>query len=147
MNKQTIDFIHDSYDEYGKPNMSQMSFLPDLFDFNINQRDNINDETCELLMPYLNLENFNPAVAKKASSAAEGLCKWVGAMRMYHEAAKIVKPKMDFLKVQEAKLGVAMKELAAAEGELAKAQAVLDGLNAQFNEAMGNKEALEAKAN
>ena len=32
-----------------------------------------------------------------------------------------------------------------AEAELAKAQAILDGLNAQFNEAMGNKEALEAK--
>jgi dynein heavy chain len=147
MNKQTIDYIHDSYDEFGKPMMSQMSFLPDLLDFNLNQRDNINDETCELLMPYLNLENFNPAVAKKASSAAEGLCKWVAAMRMYHEAAKIVKPKMDFLKVQEAKLAVAMKELGAAEAELAKAQAILDGLNAQFNEAMGNKEALEAKAN
>jgi len=39
-------------------------------------------------------------MAKKASGAAEGLCKFVGAMVQYHEAAKIVKPKMDFLKVQ-----------------------------------------------
>lgn len=37
-----------------------------------NEKDNINDETCELLLPYLELEHFNPAVAKKASNAAEG---------------------------------------------------------------------------
>merc|ERR1719301_268146 len=98
-------------------------------------------------MPYLALENFNPGVAKKASGAAEGLCKWVGAMRMYHEAAKIVKPKLDYLKVQEGKLSIAMKQLGEAEAEMAKAQAVLDGLNAQFNEAMANKQALEDKAN
>merc|ERR1719160_1459448 len=147
MNKITCDFIHDSYDEYGKPVMSDMKFLPNLIDFNSTKRDDINDETCELLLPYLNLEQFNPGVAKKASGAAEGLCKWVGAMRMYHEAAKIAKPKLDYLKVQEGKLSVAMAELAAAEGELAKAQAILDGLNAQFNEAMANKQALEDKAN
>merc|ERR1719460_3100684 len=148
MNKVTIDFIHDSYDEFGRSiTFGNGEFLKNLMYFNAHTRDDINDETCELLMPYLALENFNPGVAKKASSAAEGLCKWVGAMRMYHEAAKIVKPKLDYLKVQEGKLGVAMAELAAAEGELAKAQAILDGLNAQFNEAMANKQALEDKAN
>merc|ERR1719379_1016856 len=149
LNKVTIDFIQDSYAEPGQGRaytFGNSDFLKNLLYFNAHTRDDINDETCELLMPYLALENFNPAVAKKASGAAEGLCKWVGAMRMYHEAAKIVKPKMDFLKVQEAKLAVAMAELAAA-GELAKAQAILDGLNAQFNEAMANKQALEDKAN
>ncbi len=40
-----------------------------------------------------------------------------------------------------------MKELGAAEAEMAKAQAILDGLNTQFNEAMSNKQALEDKAN
>ncbi len=50
-----------------------LSFLPDLFDFSANEKDNINDETCELLEPYLKLENFNPAIAKKASNAAEGV--------------------------------------------------------------------------
>merc|ERR1719160_397822 len=147
MNKQTVDFIHDSYDEFGKPVMSDMKFLPNLIDFNTTKRDDINDETCELLLPYLNLEQFNPGVAKKASGAAEGLCKWVAAMRMYHEAAKIVKPKLDYLKEQEGKLSIAMKQLGEAEAEMAKAQAVLDGLNTQFNDAMANKQALEDKAN
>merc|ERR1719197_2421839 len=148
MNKVTTDFIHDSYDEFGRAvTFGNRNFRQNLMHFHSHCRDAINDETCELLMPYPALENFNPGVAKKASSAAEGLCKWVGAMRMYHEAAKIVKPKLDYLKVQEGKLSVAMAELAAAEAELAKAQAILDGLNAQFNEAMANKQALEDKAN
>merc|ERR1719460_63473 len=148
MNKVTIDFLHDSYDEYGRAvTFGNGEFLKNLMYFNAHTRDDINDETCELLLPYLNLEQFNPGVAKKASGAAEGLCKWVGAMRMYHEAAKIVKPKLDYLKVQEGKLSVAMAELAVADGELQKAQAILDGLNAQFNEAMANKQALEDKAN
>ncbi|EER20102.1 axonemal dynein gamma heavy chain, putative, partial [Perkinsus marinus ATCC 50983] len=145
--EEKIDFIHDSYDEIAKSVLSDIRFLPDLLDFSANEKDNINDETCELLQPYLQLENFNPAVAKKASGAAEGLCKWVGAMVMYHEAAKIVKPKMDYLKVQTAKLEAAMTELGEAEAELAAAQAVLDGLNAQFQEAMDGKNALEEKAN
>merc|ERR1719409_1163451 len=148
LNKVTIDFIQDSYDTCGRAiTFGNSDFLKNLLYFNAHTRDDINDETCELLMPYLALENFNPGVAKKASGAAEGLCKWVGAMRMYHEAAKIVKPKLDYLKVQEGKLSVAMAELAGAESELAKAQAILDGLNAQFNEAMANKQALEDKAN
>jgi len=146
INKQQVDFIHDSFDEYSKSMMSDIKFLPNLFDFSQNEKDNINDETCELLEPYLSLENFNPAIAKKASNAAEGLCKWVGAMKMYHEAAKIVKPKMDFLKVQTGRLEVAMRELNEAQSELAKAQAVVEDLNKQFEEAMASKNALEQKA-
>lgn len=67
VNKVKIDFIHDSYDEIAKSVLSDIRFLPDLLDFSANEKDNINDETCELLQPYLQLENFNPAVAKKAS--------------------------------------------------------------------------------
>merc|ERR1711862_601930 len=117
----------------GKGVLADIRFLPDLFDFAANQKDNINDETCELLEPYLRYDSnpvknwspfpfciCDPVVAKKASSAAEGLCKFVGAMVQYHEAAKIVKPKMDFLKVQEAKLDKAMRELNSMEAELKK---------------------------
>merc|ERR550514_821501 len=148
MNKVTIDFIQDSYDVYGRNvTFGNSDFLKNLMYFNAHTRDDINDETCELLLPYLNLEQFNPGVAKKASGAAEGLCKWVAAMRMYHEAAKIVKPKLDYLKEQEGKLTIAMKQLGEAEAEMAKAQAILDGLNTQFNDAMANKQALEDKAN
>ncbi|CAE8616972.1 unnamed protein product [Polarella glacialis] len=90
-----------------------------------NERDYINDETCELLEPYLR-DCPSPAIgrnvyvwhswlldqsmARKANVAAEGLCKFVGAMVMYHVASKIVGPKLKYLKVQEAKLDRALHE-------------------------------------
>merc|ERR1719506_1324217 len=148
--KVAATFIHDSFDEVSKAVLSDIRFLPDLLDFAENEKDNINDETCELLQPYLRYDAnpvknwspwahgpaLDPDTAKAASGAAMGLCKFVGAMVMYHEAAKIVKLKMDFLKVQEAKLEKAMRELAAAEGEL---KIVLDDvaeLDRQLQEAL-----------
>lgn len=56
------------------------AFLGRLIEFSNNDKDNINDETCELLEPYLSLEHFNPETARAASGAATGLCVWVGAM-------------------------------------------------------------------
>eukprot|EP00918_Siedleckia_nematoides_P098482 GHVU01215515.1.p1 GENE.GHVU01215515.1~~GHVU01215515.1.p1 ORF type:complete len:1046 (-),score=222.14 GHVU01215515.1:1519-4500(-) len=146
VNKQTIHFIHDSFDEYAKTMILDVRFLPILYDFSQNEKDNVNDETCELLEPYLTLDNFNPAVAKKASNAAEGLCKWVGAMKMYHEAAKIVKPKLDLLNVQTKRLEVAMGELAEAEAELKKAEEALNEINASFEAAMTVKNTIEQRA-
>ena len=35
----------------------------------------MNDETIELLSPYLELEGFSPIVARNASKAAEGLAR------------------------------------------------------------------------
>ena len=38
---------------------------------------------------YLPNKDFKPSVVAKASSAAEGLCKWVIAMDMYDKVAKV----------------------------------------------------------
>ena len=70
-------------------------------------KDQINEETIEFMCPYIELENFTPEVAKKASSAAEGLCTWVRAMKYYHEASKIVKPKLEKLAIAEAQVKLA----------------------------------------
>lgn len=48
-------------------------------------------------------------VAKNASAAAEGLCTWVQAMKAYHEASKIVKPKLEALAVAEGQMDAANK--------------------------------------
>ena len=53
------------------------------------EKDFINDETVELMMPYLELPDFMPAVARNASKAAEGLCAWVRAMTYYHNSSKV----------------------------------------------------------
>ena len=76
---------------------------------------------------------LDPDLAGKASGAAAGLCKFVGAMVMYHGAAKIVKPKMDALKVAAAKLGKAQAELDAAEAELKKVLDEVGRCSRSFN--------------
>ncbi|XP_015437708.1 PREDICTED: dynein heavy chain 7, axonemal-like [Dufourea novaeangliae] len=47
----------------------------------------------EIKTKYLTDKNFEPKVVARASSAAEGLCKWVRAMVLYDEVAKVVAPK------------------------------------------------------
>lgn len=69
--------------------LSDARFLQSIFAFSQNEKDFINDETVELMAPYLELDGFNPAVARNASKAAEGLCTWCRAMTYYHEASKV----------------------------------------------------------
>ncbi|CAE8603461.1 unnamed protein product [Polarella glacialis] len=150
INKVTAVFLADSYDDYAKKDLMDINFLQNLLYFAANEKDNINDETCELLDPYLRFNEdpvknwspfpqkvLEPELAGKASGAASGLCKFVGAMVMYHGAAKIVKPKMDALQIAEARLGKAMGELNAAETELNKVLAEVGELDAELNKAQG----------
>lgn len=122
MNKKegkVILFLKDSFEEGGKATLGNMNLLQDLKNF---ERDQINDETMELLEPYLNQKEdwFNFTLAKNASVAAAGMLNWALAIAEYHQKSKIVKPKKIFLAIQEGKLAVAQKELAAAQTELKK---------------------------
>ncbi len=63
--------------------------------------------------------------------------------KVFEGASRIVKPEMDFLRPQTAKLAIVLKELAGAEAELAASMAALDGGNQQ----KASKAALEQKAN
>jgi dynein heavy chain len=54
--KQNIDFIADSFDECTKNTLINQNFLKNLIDFSANEKDNINEETIELLEPYLTLK-------------------------------------------------------------------------------------------
>ncbi|OLP89010.1 Dynein heavy chain 5, axonemal [Symbiodinium microadriaticum] len=157
INKVTGTFIKDSFDEHAKSMLADINFLKNLKYFAENQRDGINDETCELIEPYLRFDPdpnkhwltwkhavLDQQLARKANAAAEGLCKFVGAMVMYHKASKIVKPKMDYLKVQEAKLDKAREDLAEAEAELTRVQNEVAALDRQLQAAYHAKAELEA---
>lgn len=61
-----------------------------------------------LVVPWL-IRIPGPQVAKNASAAAEGLCTWVRAMKFYHEASKIVKPKLEALAIAEGQMDAANK--------------------------------------
>ena len=99
--KQDIPFIADSFDEYSKATMTNNAFLAQLFDFSNNEKDNINEETIELLEPYLTLkipstgeDAFTGQVAKKSSAALEGMCLWAASNSDYHKQSKNDNPKL-----------------------------------------------------
>ena len=150
--KQEIPFIADSFDEYTKSTLTNQNFLNNLFDFSANDKDNINEETVELLEPYLTLkapsgdEVFNGTVAKKSSQALEGMCVWAAAMSDYHKQSKIVKPKLRLLEIKTASLNEAEANLAAAEAELKETQDLKAMLQRKFDDQMAEKNALQERA-
>jgi len=150
--KQECPFVGDSFDNCTKLTLSSALFLKDLFDFSNNEKDNINEETIELLEPYLlftapdGREIFTGAVAKKSSSALEGMCVWAAAMSDYHKQSKIVKPKLRLLEVKMAQLKEAEENLAGAESELAEVTALKERLRQKFDSQMAEKNALLEKA-
>ena len=123
--------------------MSNPNFLAQLVEFGNTGKDMMNDETVEFLSVYIDIEQFNPAVAKNASTAAEGLCTYVRAMKFYHEASKIVKPKMEALAVAENQMEAANAALEAAEARLAACHEKLAELHSMFDAQMAKKKSIE----
>ncbi|GMH97336.1 hypothetical protein TrST_g8180 [Triparma strigata] len=144
--KQTIPFFKDSFKIQQTGMLSDSKFLNSIFFFSKYEKDYINDETIEFLLPYLELEGFNPLVARNASKAAEGLCTWARAMKYYHEASKIVKPKLEALSLAEAMLADAQRELDKAQKKLEACEEVLQKLQLDFENQMGQKKAIEENA-
>lgn len=74
---------------------------------------------------YCTNSDFYPDVIKSASTACEGLCKWVRAMEVYDRVAKVVAPKK--------------AKLAEAEGELAMQMAKLNEKRAELKTILGKE--------
>ena len=73
---------------------------------------------CVKHLRYCTNPDFNPDVIKSASTACEGLCKWVRAMEVYDRVAKVVAPKKAKLAEAEAELSVQMAKLNEKRAEL-----------------------------
>jgi len=123
--------------------MSQSKFLDELKGFNT---DTITEETCELLFPYLEMDDFTTEAAAKASGNVAGLCSWCCAMVNYYFIAKFVAPKIESLKIAEAQLQIANASLAIAEAELQEKERELNGLNNEFSMAMAEKQKTQDQA-
>lgn len=67
---------------------------------------------------YCTNSDFIPEVIKSASTACEGLCKWVRAMEVYDRVAKIVAPKKAKLAEAEGELATQMMKLNEKRAEL-----------------------------
>ena len=106
----------------------------------------INDEVIELMYPYVKSEDFWPIIAKGSAGALEGICAWARAMIKFYNVAKVVEPKRMALRVAQNQLKKAMKEKAAADAVLAEVQAQVDALQAEYDQAMKEKQQLEDDA-
>ncbi|EFJ50020.1 dynein heavy chain 6 [Volvox carteri f. nagariensis] len=108
-------------------------------------KDNIPPPIIAAVRPYLDMDDFDPAVVKKASAAAYGLCCWVRAMEAYDRVAKVVAPKKAKLAEAEAEYSELMVGLNEKKAELANVEAKLAGLNAKLAEMQRRKAQLEAE--
>ncbi|TSM04870.1 Dynein heavy chain 7, axonemal [Bagarius yarrelli] len=96
--------------------LGDMNFLRDLKEYD---KDNIPTTVMHKIRgEYMTNPDFDPTKVAKASSAAEGLCKWINAMEEYDRVAKVVAPK-------KAKLAVAQESKAASEALLNRKRAEL----------------------
>ncbi|KAJ3396765.1 Dynein heavy chain 5, axonemal [Lobulomyces angularis] len=123
--------------------MSQSDFLSSLVNF---PKDEINEETVELLEPMLEMPDFNLEGAKKVSGDVAGLASWVKSMVIYYGINKKVVPLKANLIIQEHKLGIAMEDLRVAQQTLDDKQAELDVFKEKYNKAIADKTALQADA-
>ncbi|XP_071819604.1 dynein axonemal heavy chain 5-like isoform X1 [Apostichopus japonicus] len=119
--------------------MGGAQFLQGLLTF---QKDTINEETVELLYPYMRMEDYTLESAKKVCGDVAGLCAWTNAMAVFFGINKEVLPLKANLAVQENRLGKAQVSLQAAQAQLDEKQKELDVVQAQYDAAIGEKQAL-----
>ncbi|KAJ1520032.1 hypothetical protein ONE63_004262 [Megalurothrips usitatus] len=121
--------------------LGDINFLQTLKDYD---KDNIPPALmAKIRKEYLPNKDFKPSVVAKASSAAEGLCKWIIAMDMYDVVAKEVAPKKAKLEIAEKEYAATMALLEEKRGQVRALEDKLAQLTEQLNEANERKQALQ----
>ncbi|KAH0814233.1 hypothetical protein GEV33_008564 [Tenebrio molitor] len=134
--RKTIDYWGPS-----KRILGDMNFLQTLKDFD---KDNIKPEIMvKIRKDYLPHKDFKPHTVAKASSAAEGLCKWIIAMDMYDKVAKEVAPKKEKLEKAEREYGTTMAILNEKKEQVSRIEQKLADLNELLKEATRKQQKLQ----
>ncbi|EDV21418.1 uncharacterized protein TRIADDRAFT_60039 [Trichoplax adhaerens] len=121
--------------------MGDLKFLDSLKEFD---KDNISAKIIQKIRNnYINNPDFNPDAIKNASTAAEGMCRWVRAMEIYDRVAKVVAPKRARLASAEKELETQMVQLEHKREELKVVVDKLDLLNDNFEAKINKKQDLE----
>lgn len=136
--KKIIDFWGPS-----KRVLGDMGFLQSLKDFD---KDNIlPDIMRKIRKDFIPHKDFKPHIVTKASSAAEGLCKWIIAMDLYDSVAKVVAPKKARLEAAEKEYADTMKVLNEKRQLAEELARKVASLNDQLAEANRQKQSVEAE--
>ncbi|XP_063147830.1 dynein axonemal heavy chain 12 [Candoia aspera] len=121
--------------------LGDMNFLRDLREYD---KDNIPVSVMQKIRSeYLTNPEFDPPKVAKASSAAEGLCKWIMAMEVYDRVAKVVAPKKARLAEAQQSLAQTMALLNQKRDELKAVEDRLEALQQTFIDKTEEKARLE----
>ncbi|XP_053545345.1 dynein axonemal heavy chain 12 [Bombina bombina] len=121
--------------------LGDMNFLRDL---KVYDKDNIPVAVMQKIRSeYITNPDFDPAKVAKASSAAEGLCKWILAMEVYDRVAKVVAPKKASLAEAQRSLSETMALLEEKRSELRVLEERLASLEKTFHDKTEEKIRLE----
>ena len=123
--------------------MASTSLISQLVHF---PKDTINDEMVELLEPYLNMEDYNMATAKKVCGDVAGLLCWTKAMAFYFGVNKEVLPLKINLAFQEARLKSANNDLHRAQVTLEQKEKELSHVKRLYCGAVKEKQKLTSEA-
>ncbi|XXQ31525.1 Dynein heavy chain AAA lid domain containing protein [Plasmodiophora brassicae] len=132
--------VSDYWETAKKSFLGDPKFLTTLQNYD---KDNIPPKIIDAIRPYMDNPEFIPDKVKKASVAAQGLCKWVRALFTYNEVAKDVGPMKIALANSEASLAEAKKQLDAKIVQFDAVQQLLKDLKTQFEIADAKKRKLE----
>ncbi|XP_029968156.1 dynein heavy chain 7, axonemal-like [Salarias fasciatus] len=100
--------------------LGDIKFLQSLHEYD---KDNIPPNLIAIIRnKYITNPDFVPEKIRTASTAAEGMCKWVCAMDKYEKVAKVVAPKKEKLAQAEGELKVAMESLQKKQAALKEVQ-------------------------
>lgn len=84
--------------------LGDIKFLDKLKSYNV---DNIPPAAMKRIRDsYIPNKDFNPKIVRNASTACEGLCKWIIALDKYDAVVKVVAPKKAKLKIAEDELKI-----------------------------------------
>ncbi|KAJ3048328.1 Dynein heavy chain 7, axonemal, partial [Rhizophlyctis rosea] len=121
--------------------MSDMKFLDSLKAYD---KDNVSPAIMKVIRgKYMDNPEFDPEKIKSASSAAEGLCRWVRAIECYDRVAKVVAPKKEALGKAEAELAETMGKLNEKRAVLKAVEDRMANLTNKFKAMTDKKEQLE----
>lgn len=134
-------------EDYWKPSkklLNDLKFLDNLINYD---KDNIPSRIMNVINGvFIPDPDFDPDIVKKASIAAQGLCKWIRAMSSYDRVVKEIAPKRVALAEAEAVYNSAMDTLNEKRAQLAEVETKLKIVQDSLDETKRETTALQNKS-